>query len=364
MLVLCLPTPALGSVVERCVTAAEAYLGALDSHQLDRTSALFDTPERSEWTYLTGSKSRKHGLAMGDMSDRQRVLAHRLIACGLSPQGYQKSAGIMRMDDLVREYIGEIAFEVTGPIEIGKEFYWLAVFGTPGNQGPWSWQLEGHHLGLNFTVVDGSMSVTPAFMGADPAEVQQGPLAGWRLLGGEEDRAFALLASLDDEQRGQAVLSATVPRGIFTKPGRGDALQEFAGLSAASMTGPQRQLLWLLIGEYVQNLDPVMADRIIGEILQDGLDSLYFAWMGPTLPGSAIYYRIHGPAILIEFDHAANIRSRKLEPDPNHIHSIMRIPGQDFGDDLLRRHYEESPDHCSAQGDICGDGQSPENITD
>jgi hypothetical protein len=111
------------------------------------------------------------------------------------------------------------------------------------------------------------------------------------------------------------------------------------------MTAAQRQLLWLLIGEYVQNADPVVADQMIGQILNKGSGSVYFAWMGPTTEGSAVYYRIHGPGILIEFDHGTNVRAPKLGPDPNHIHSVMRIPDGDFGEDLLRRHYEESPDH-------------------
>ena len=339
------PRPAPGAVVERCATAAEAFLEALDDDQRDRATWPFDGPARREWTYVTGSRTRKQGLAIGEMSDRQKVLAHRLMACGLSSRGYQKSAGIMRMDDLVRENIGNIVFKATGPIEIGKDFYWLAVFGESGSGGPWGWQVEGHHLALNFTVVDDSISVTPAFMGADPAEVQTGPLAGWRLLGGEEDIAFTLMASLTGAQRDRVVLAEEMPRGIFTGPGRAEALESFSGLSVAAMTAKQRQLLWLLINEYVQNVDSVMADQIIADILRHGTDSLYFAWMGPVTYGSAIYYRIHGPAILIEFDHASNLRSPKLEPDPNHIHTIMRIPGGDFGDDFLRRHYLQSPDH-------------------
>lgn len=339
------PTVTAGTAVDRCAIAAQAFLDALDDGQRTRAARPFDETERKKWAYATGSRTRKQGLVIAEMSDTQRVLAHRLIACGLSSQGYQKSAGIMRLDDIVREHIGEIVFEATEPIEIGKEFYWLAVFGVPGTNAPWAWQLEGHHLGLNFTVVDDTIAVTPAFMGADPAEVQTGPLAGWRLLGPEEDIAFALMASLTEEQRGRAVLADELPRGIFTGPGRAEALATYAGLPAAQMSAPQRQLLWLLINEYVRNVDPVASDRIIGQILREGSDRLYFAWMGPVAAGSAIYYRIHGPAILIEFDHAVNLRSPKLEPDPNHVHTIMRIPGGDFGDDLLRRHYNESPDH-------------------
>ncbi len=334
-----------GSVVERCIEAAEAYVDALDTEQRSRAIESFDSPERRKWAYLTGSKSRTHGLALRDMSDPQKVRAHRLIACGMSAQGYQKAAGIIRLDDRVRERMDALIYPLTSDFEIGRDFYWLGVFGTPGDDDSWGWQLEGHHLALNFTVVGDSISVTPAFMGADPAEVQTGPLAGWRLLGREEDLAFDLIQSLTDQQRSRAVLSAVMPKGLFTSPGRGLVLTAFEGLPAADMTAAQRQLLWLLIGEYVQNADPVVADQMIGQILNKGSGSVYFAWMGPTTEGSAVYYRIHGPGILIEFDHGTNVRLPKLGADPNHIHSVMRIPDGDFGEDLLRRHYEESPDH-------------------
>ncbi len=245
-----------GSAIERCTDAATGYINALDTDQRSRAIESFDSVERRKWAYLTGSKSRTHGLVLGDLSDRQKVLAHRLIACALSAQGYQKAAGIIRLDDRVRERMDALIFPLTSDFEIGRDFYWLGVFGKPGGDNPWGWQIEGHHLALNFTVVGDSISVTPAFMGADPAEVQTGPLAGWRLLGREEDLAFDLIRNLNEQQRSRAVLSAVVPKGLFTSPGRGSVLTAFEGLPAADMTARQRQLLWLLIGEYVQNADP------------------------------------------------------------------------------------------------------------
>ena len=331
------------AVADQCASAGGAFIDALDDPQRQKAVHPFAIPERRAWAYVTGSKSRKQGLAMGELTDGQRVLAHRLIHCAMSTQGYQKTAGVMRMDDLVRENIATII--TSGAIEIGKEFYWLAIFGEPQTAEPWGWQLEGHHLGLNFTSIDGAVAVTPAFMGADPAEVQNGPLAGWRLLGGEEERAYALVASLTESQRRQAVIGDEIPRGIFTLPGRADALQEYSGLSAAALSGPQRQLLWLLMDEYVQNMEPSIADRIIGGVLQDGWDRLYFAWMGSTEYGGVMYYRIHGPSLLIEFDHASTVLNPKLGPNSNHIHTIMRVPGRDFGEDLLQQHYLNSPAH-------------------
>jgi len=345
-----LANAAPAGVAERCAQAAVALRDSLDAEQTRLAVSIFDEDLRRKWYYVTGSRTRKNGLTLGDMTDAQRVLAHRLLRCALSDAGYQKVAAIIRLDDLTAEFIGDTIFKVEGPLEIGREWYWFALFGEPDDPAPWGWQVEGHHLGLNITVFDGEVSVTPAFMGVNPAEIQVGPLAGWRMLDGEQERAYALMDSLDAQQREQAVLGAELPRGIFTTPGKGDVLTLGEGLTAAEMTGPQRQLLWLLLDTYLRNADPEIADRMVTDIIDDGWEQTYFAWFGSTERGNVIYYRIHGPSILIEFINASNLRSKKLEPDPNHIHSIMRVPGGDFGADLLRLHYLQSPDHAALPG--------------
>jgi len=327
----------------RCARAAGEYVAAIGS--AERGLRPFEEQARRRWSYRPGARGREDGLALGEMTGAQRILAHRLIACGLSTQGYHKVTAIMQLDDIVAARIGEIAFQSAKPVRMGRLSYWLTVFGQPSSGEPWGWQLEGHHLALNFTVAGNRVSMTPAFLGADPAEVDRGELAGHRLLLTEAERAFELIASLDESQRAAAVISGEVPRGVFTRPGRADRLEAFEGLPVSAMNAAQRRLLWLVLDEYAGNLDPEPARDLVAAVLADGTERLYFAWMGPTTPDSAIYYRIHGPSILIEFDNAANIRSRGLEPDPHHVHSIMRAPGRDFGEDLLARHYAESPHH-------------------
>ena len=227
----------------------------------------------------------------------------------------------------------------------GSGYYWLGIFGDPAGDAPWGWQLDGHHLGLNFTVANGTIEVTPAFVGVQPNEIPDGPYAGWRVLGEEEDKAIALVSSFNASQRARAVLDDKVPDEIFTGPERGDALTEFIGLPASEMTANQRAHLQLLIEEYVNNMEPEAAVPLLKRIAVDGPVALHFAWMGGTSQGDAFYYRIHSPSILIEFDHTLNlarVREDIREPDVNHIHTVMRQPGQDYGADLLRRHYEES----------------------
>ncbi len=224
------------------------------------------------------------------------------------------------------------------------------IFGSPSSvirlpTKPWGWQVEGHHLGLNFTVADGDLSVTPSFFGAQPAEVPAGPYAGYRVLGREIDLALELLNSMDGDQQMRAVLSETIPDDIFTEPGEGDAVTSYEGLPASDMTEEQQQALWRLIEEYAGALERDVALHELERIEADGLDKVYFAWMGATDNPEVFYYRVHGPSVLIEFDHTVNRRANPPAADPTHIHTILRHPGEDFGEDLLRAHYANSPDH-------------------
>jgi hypothetical protein len=341
-----MPPAAVADSPLQCEPAAQAFLAALAPAEQARAVAAFAPGPREAWSYRPGVNLRKDGLRTGDMSDAQRRAGHALLRCGLSTQGYQKAAAIIRLDDVVRENFRQLVFATAStPVDVGKEFYWLTVFGEPRADRPWGWQIEGHHLALNFTAVDGAVTITPAFMGADPAEIREGPFAGFRVLDGEVARAFDLMASLRPDQRNKAVISDKVPQGLFTSPERAQSLASFEGLPASELDPAQRLLLLALVREYVDNAAPATAARVMQRLNDEPMAQLHFAWMGPTVPGSAVYYRVHGPSLLVEFDHAANIRSKALEPDPNHIHTIMRIPGEDYGEDLLARHYRDSPHH-------------------
>lgn len=338
---------AAAPVAETCASAASAWLASLTEEQRADAVRPFDHEGRKKWTNLPGSRFRDEGLTFEAMTDAQRKLGHRLVQCGLSSQGYQKAAGIMRIDDYLVSKM-EDPSDLPPGFNFGSGYYWLGVFGDPAGDEPWGWQLDGHHLGLNFTVANGTMEVTPAFVGVQPNEVPDGPYAGWRVLGEEEDKAIALMATLTDAQRAKAVVDDTVPDEIFTGPERGEALKEMIGLTAAEMNAVQRAHLQTLIEEYVNNMEPESAVPLLARIAADGPEALHLAWMGGTSAGDAFYYRIHSPSVLIEFDHTidlARMREDIRVPDVNHIHTVMRQPGQDYGADLLRKHYEEAHSH-------------------
>lgn len=325
--------------------AAGAFLATLSPEQRAAAHFPFDADSvRTHWSNLPASIVERSGVRVGDMSDLQRRRLHHLLRASTSSQGYQKMAGVIRLDEMLHEEAKAAVSrgERRLPSDLVESWtsanYWVALFGHPGDDSTWGWQLSGHHLAANFTVVDGRLSFTPLFLGAEPYEILHGLDAGWRVLAHEAERGFELLQALDERQRARAVLDAEIPRDVLAGPGRKGSLTEFAGLPASAFTDAQRVLLWALVEEYVANADHDAAGVQLTKIQQDGLDQLHFAWMGPVDDVAArYYYRVHGPSVLIEYVVERGVGGATA----NHVHSIIRDPSNDYGEDWLGRHYQE-----------------------
>jgi Protein of unknown function (DUF3500) len=220
------------------------------------------------------------------------------------------------------------------PFARDPEMYYLTVFGTPGQK--WGWRVEGHHLSVNFTLAgDKEIADTPSFLGANPAEVRKGPRQGLRILAAEEDLARKLVKSFDEGQRQTAIMSVTAPKDIVTAAERKVKPLESVGLSFAKMNREQRGVLLKVIQEYVRRVRSEVADKDLEKIRKAGHDKIQFAWAGGMELGQAHYYRVQGPTFLLEYDNTQN--------DANHVHAVWRDFENDFGEDLLRRHYEQVP---------------------
>jgi hypothetical protein len=311
--------------------AANNFLASLRPELRSKYEFAFDDAYRKDWSNLPHFIHPRKGLKMGDLNPQERAAAHRLIQTMMSSQGYYKAEVIMGIMD---EFLGSATEAAQG--HYGSEFYFLDVFGKPGGDDPWGVKLDGHHLALNVAVIDHNLSMTPLHLGADPAVIPSGRHAGWAVLAGETAKGFALRNSLKPEQAKQAVLSENVPADIFTLPGRDRELKAPAGLSG--LQDHQRDLLEALIDEYLGNLRPDVARNYRASMQAAGFDKIHFAWMGPSEPGKAVYYRVHGPTVLIEYDNVVPPNSRGAANDPLHIHTVLRSPENDFGDDWLRRH--------------------------
>jgi hypothetical protein len=332
------------AAVESMRAATLAFLQGLTPALREQATFDFDDEERQRWSNLPNTMFDREGISFGEMSSQQRVLAHRMLESALTGQGYLKTSGIMHLDEILVALANARGWDDP---PFGLDHYWIGIFGDPQKDANWGWQLDGHHLALNFTVAGDEVSVTPAFMGTDPAEIRDGPHAGWRVLADEDDLGRALFDSLNSKQREKALLSEEAPRDIFAGAGNRDQITEVRGLPASEMTPEQRALLVRLILVYMQNVKPGLVAAERAQMWIDGVEELHFSWMGSE-PGEPYYYRVHGLSLWIEFDNSFPPGS---ETGPiNHIHSIWRNPRNDYGKDLLREHYETSAHHQDSGG--------------
>jgi hypothetical protein len=179
--------------------AALAFLGSLTPELRKQATFAFDHDERKRWSNVPYTMHERGGVSLGELSPQERVLAHQLIHGPLSSQGYLKASGIMMLDDVLLE-LARAAGRENAPF--GYDHYWIAVFGDPAGDEPWGWQLDSHHLALNFTVIDGELAVTPTFLGADPAEVPGSGRRSWiaALTSGEEGRRHRGRNGVEDRQ--------------------------------------------------------------------------------------------------------------------------------------------------------------------
>jgi hypothetical protein len=322
--------------------AASSFLDSLSPELRQQAQFPLAHPERRLWSNLPASMFERKGVSFGEMSAAQAVLAHDLLRSTLSSRGYLKTTGIMYLDEVLKNLATAHSPQRDFSNMFGQGLYWIGIFGDPMEDRSWAWQLDGHHLALNITVVGEAVSITPTFMGSDPAEVREGAYAGWMVQQAEDEKGLLLYASLDSAQRKMALFADTAPVDVITGPGRGEQLKEPSGLPVSRLNDSQRFLFKQLLREYVHNYEDAIAHTQLQRIRRAGIDNIYFAWAGVG-EGEPYYYRIHGPGILIEFD---NSYAPGSDAGPiNHIHTVFREPGNDYGEDLLKQHLEESPHH-------------------
>jgi hypothetical protein len=314
-------------------SAAMALWNALTPAQQQQVRFDFADAERQNWHAIP--RPRK-GLPIKDLTPAQRNLAWALITTGMSHTGFSKAQQIISLEQVLKELeAGRAGAPVREP-----ELYFLSLFGAPAASGTWGWRFEGHHLSVNYTIVDGKgITGAPTFLGSNPAEVREGPRKGLRILAAEDDLGRQLVLSLNPSQRRKAVISGEAPGDIVTFGARKVEMDKVAalgpGIRASELSGPQRDLLMRLIEEYARWHRPEIADEELRRIHVAGFEKVSFLWAGGTGLREGRYYRVLGPTFLIEYDNTQN--------QANHVHSIWRDAANDFGEDLLKQHYDAVP---------------------
>lgn len=322
-----LATLRLRPVSDNMLQAAQQFMAGLSEDQRAQATMAFDDRARTDWHYIP--KDKRKGLQIKHMDEQARKRAHALLASGVSKLGYDKAVTIMSLEAILHELEKS---RKDGPIR-DPERYYFTVFGEPAPQGRWGWSVEGHHLSLNFVVADGEIaSVTPAFFGANPAEIKTelkvGPKPGTRVLRDEEELAFKLLGSLTAEQRRAAVIADKAPADIRAAGEAHAPRTPAEGLAAKEMQKPQQETLWALLRSYTEKMPAEIGAARIAEVEKAGIEQVHFAWAGADKPGVGHSYRVQGPTFVIEFNNTQPDASGNLA---NHIHSVWRQMAGDFG---------------------------------
>ena len=314
-------------VAAEMIDRARHFLMSLDPDQKARVTFAFEDEERFNWHFIPRDRE---GLSYGEFTPPQRRLADRLLGTVLSHDGISKALGIM--------YLEQILYEREGRDIRDSDRYYFTLFDEPSPTRSWGWRVEGHHLSLNVTLNGGEVVTTgPAFMGSNPAIVEEGKHTGLEVLAAEQTVARELLALFAGETRQRVIFDAEAPPDILTGTSRVAEPGNPLGVAYREMTDAQGAKLVELIQVYLGRLRLDLAKQEFEAITSAGLDDVHFAWAGGAEPGEPHYYRIHGPAFLIEYDNTQN--------DANHIHSVWRDLTGDFGRDLLAEHYEDAHSH-------------------
>ncbi len=336
--------------------AAAAVFEAMSAQERVRALLPVDSTLWRRWQN-TELLVETHGVRLDEVSEVLREAILQVLRVSLSAAGYTRTRRVMQLNAFLGRLVG-------GPGVMGEWSYTFCLFGVPRADQPWGWQLFGHHLALSCMVLGDQMVLSPTFMGAEPSYEDEGPFAGMHLFQDEQRAGLDLMRTLPGEQRARALLadsqlSPTLP------PGRrhfADGLQMAAayqdnriipleGLPGAAMGAQQRRSLLDLIEAYVSPLPAGPLAHRMSDI-ERHLDATHFCWVGGTAEDSTFYYRVQSPVLLIEFDHHAGVYLTNAEPQPFHVHTIVRTPnGNDYGHDLLRQHYEQA-----AQAARAGEG--------
>ena len=310
--------------VKAMQSATEAFLGSLDESQRQKSTFPFTGEARENFRY---TPQVRNGLPFKDMNEAQRAAARKLLASALSEKGLLKANQVMTLEGVLAEL-------ENNPERRDNEKYYFSIFGTPGAKTGWGWKFEGHHISLNYTL-DGSgqISVTPSFLGANPAEVLEGSHKGLRMLKAEDELAHGLLRSLLQSGKKDVIFSDKAPAEILTGEKRKVTALEPVGIPAGEMSDIQKASLLELIAEFTDRHRKDLAEANMKKITAAGIDNIRFGWAGGTQPGDAWYFRIQGPTFIME---AANTQNQA-----NHIHLTWRDFDGDFGHDILSEHFHQ-----------------------
>ena len=306
-------------VVQASVAAANSFIGMLSDEQKSKAMYAIDDPRRPNWSNLPAGilDFERNGVRLGVLNDEQVRGMFQFLAAALSANGYRTVVEVVGADEVLSHT------ERAGHFAWTDENYWLAFFGEPSESQKWGWQFGGHHLGVNFTLSGSRVCMSPTFVGVEPASYLLGdsviaPLAP------QLEAGIALVNALSVEEKAKCLVGDR-PEEVWTGAGRDGFVPELEGSRVGDWPAIQQDILRNMIPMWLEMLDEASKRARMSEIEAD-LEDTYFGWHGVTDGSGPIYYRIQGPALIIEYSTQGGVGA-----DTGHYHSIYRDPLNEYG---------------------------------
>ncbi|KAH7095433.1 hypothetical protein FB567DRAFT_601335 [Paraphoma chrysanthemicola] len=329
-----------GAPIEAMTKAAQHALSL--TTEAERAS-LLQPMDASEWRRWLNPEIYiyRHGVRLEEISQGLVTAIHDIMRASLSPEGYVKARGCMR----VNQFLGEV---VDGQGVLNEKSYNFTIYGTPSIDSPWGWQIYGHHFCMNCFVVGTQMVVSPIFMGAEPNIIDAGPYKGTQLFVDQERLALNLMQTMDEAQIKDVRIfkelsGSEYPEGRYHRADQrhlGGAFQDnrvipYEGICVSSFTELQQEMVRQLIALFLKHLPARALECRMAEILEHW-KSTHFCWIGGFGEQDAFYFKVHSPVVMVEFDHHTGVFLNNKTPLPFHIHTLVRTPnGNDYGKALL-----------------------------
>ncbi|KAG8412665.1 hypothetical protein J3458_013107 [Metarhizium acridum] len=325
-----------GMPIERIVGAANAVLAQLDNKQRSILEYHIDSPEWRSWSNPEFLLSNK-GLRLDEISAEVRNSILKVLEDTLSPEGYEKAIGAMRING----YLGELI----GARRVCNEFsYNFVLFGRPSTTQPWGFSFYGHHLCLNIFLYKTQAVISPWFTGAEPNLIDHGPHEGTRILHTEEALGLNLMQRLPPNQQNKAQIyksqrDPAMPKGRWNHDDqlhlcgayRDNRIVPYEGVLVADMPLECQDLVISILEQYALYL-PQTARTLRLQSCQSWFHETYFCWIGGFEKDDAFYFRIQSPVIIAEFDHHSGVFLTNKKPAKFHIHTLLRTPNAgDYG---------------------------------
>jgi len=310
---------------------ATLFLDSLSDELKTQTVFSIDDEERFNMNYVPINRK---GPRFHDFNETQKAVALDLLKSSLSDEGYRKSKEIMSLEAVLRVIENDDNDRMSdGKPRRDPMNYHFCIFGDPSSEKPWGWRFEGHHLSLNFTSSDSKISsATPTFFGTNPGVIRITGHKEKEVLKKETALSFKLVNSLSPEQLKKAMFADIAPLEIITTTKRNVEGFEQKGIYHDDLTSEQQKLFHELIDLYLNNYEQNFSEGYRDKIKKAGIENLSFSWAGSLEPGTPNYWCIQGPVLLIEYDNT--------QTNANHVHTVVRDPTNDYGEDTLKKHYE------------------------